>query len=227
MTPRPSPFRVAFVPGVTPGKWERAWAERVRDRGLESTLVDEAEQVSVLHDGRAEMSFVRLPVEGDDLHVIPLYREVPVVVVPREHPVAAYDEIDLAELADELVLDDPGLSVRLAIETVAAGTGIVIVPKSVARLYARKDVTSRPVTGVAESEVGLAWPRASADPHLETFVGIVRGRTAQSSRGSGATAMPTAKNKPAAKKATPRKQAVRAPGRRRSARDAGTRRRGR
>ena len=29
------PLRVAFVPGVMPGKWERTWQERVRHRRLD------------------------------------------------------------------------------------------------------------------------------------------------------------------------------------------------
>ena len=38
---------------------------------------------------------------------------------------------------------------REAVETVAAGTGIVILPMSVARLHHRKDVVTRPVVDLA------------------------------------------------------------------------------
>ena len=174
------PFRVAFVPGVTPGKWARIWSERMPDVPLELVPVTDREQVAVLHDGSAHMSFVRLPVDREGLNLIPLYEEVPVVVVPQDHPVSVFDEISLDDLADELLLQDP--DARQAIETVAAGTGIVIVPRSVARLYNRKDVVSRPVTGVAESQVCLAWLVETVDPRIETFIGIVRGRTERSSR---------------------------------------------
>ena len=58
---------------------------------------------------------------------------------------------------------------------------------SLARLHHRKDVAFRPVTGVEESPVGLAWPREPAggadDPDIQAFIGIIRGRTARSSRG--------------------------------------------
>jgi DNA-binding transcriptional LysR family regulator len=174
------PFRVAFVPGVTPGKWARIWSERTPDVPLELVPVTDREQVAVLHDGSVHMSFVRLPVDREGLNLIPLYKEVPVVVVPQEHPVSVFDEISLDDLADELLLQDP--DARQAIETVAAGTGIVILPKSVARLYNRKDVVSRPVTGVAESQVCLTWLVEAVDPRIETFIGIVRGRTERSSR---------------------------------------------
>ncbi len=177
-------FRVGFVPGVTPDKWGRIWRERVR-RSLELVVVEVADQEAALREGRVDMCLVRGEVDRDVLHLIPLYREVPVVVVPVEHPVTAYDEIDVAELADEydVLGEHPEITIRQAVETVAAGTGIVIVPMSLARLHQRKDVAFRPVTGVEESPVGLAWLRENDDPDTETFIGIVRGRSARSSRG--------------------------------------------
>jgi hypothetical protein len=77
----------------------------------------------------------------------------------------------------------------------------VIVPMSVARLHHRKDLTYRPVTDVAESQIGLAWLSGTSDPRIETFIGIVRGRTERSSR-AGDTVVPS--TKAAAKKAAPR-----------------------
>jgi DNA-binding transcriptional LysR family regulator len=167
-----------------PGKWERTWRERQR-RPLELVWVDVVDQESVLRDGRVQMCLVRGEVDRDTFHLIPLYREVPVVVVPKEHPVTAYDEIDVAELADEydVLSEHPEITTKQAIETVAAGTGIVVVPMSLARLHHRKDVEFRPVIGVAESPVGLAWRIDLDDPDTETFIGVVRGRTARSSRG--------------------------------------------
>ena len=174
---------MGFVPGVMPDKWERAWREQVR-RPLELVGVEVADQEVALRDGRVDMCLVRGQVDRDVFHLIPLYREVPVVVVPTEHPVTAYDEIDAAELADEydVLREQPQLTVKQAIETVAAGTGIVVVPMSLARLHRRKDVESRPVTGVEESPVGLAWLRERDDPDIAAFIGIIRGRTARSSR---------------------------------------------
>ena len=200
------PLRVAFVPGVTPDKWSRTWAQRVPGVPLELTPVEVSEQTAVLYDGRADMCFLRLPDRTEDLHVIPLYAEVPVVVVPKGHFVEAAEEVSVADLADEHLLQDPDevpewrdvstslregthvdvppLTLREAVETVAAGVGMVIVPMSVARLHQRKDVAQRPVTDVAPSLVGLAWRVAdTGDERVETFIGIVRGRRATSSRG--------------------------------------------
>jgi len=202
---RPARLRVAFVPGVTPDKWARIWTERMPRVRLDLSPVEEAQQTAVLYDGSADMCFVRLPVDHEGLHVIPLYSEVPVVVAPKEHFVEAADEVSVLDLADEHLLQDPDqvpewrdvatevrdgtrvevppITVKQAIETVAAGVGIVVVPMSVARLHHRKDVVHRPVTDVAESRIGLAWRRDLDDDRVETFIGIVRGRSANSSRG--------------------------------------------
>lgn len=216
------PFRVAFVPGVSPDKWVRRWRDRTPDDPLEVSLVDEADQRAVLEDGRADMSFVRLPVDKQGLHVIPLYVEVPVVVLPVEHELTLLEELTLADLAQEQLVQDPStvpgwaevntaerldwpeMSVKDAVEVVASGTGVVVLPMSVARLHHRKDVVSRPLTDGPESPVGLAWRTDNEDPRVETFVGIVRGRTAQSSRG-GADDGPAAESGAATSKARTKK----------------------
>ena len=183
-SPGGTSFRVGFVPGVMPGKWERAWRERMPRRRLELVQVEVTDQESALGEGRVDMCLVRGEVDRDVCHLVPLYREVSVVVVPVDHPVTAYDEIDVAELADEydVLREHPEISTKEAIETVAAGTGIVIVPMSLARLHHRKDLEFRPVTGVEESPVGLAWLRSRDDPDIQVFIGIIRGRTPRSSR---------------------------------------------
>jgi DNA-binding transcriptional LysR family regulator len=175
------PFRVGFAPGVTPDKWARTWAERMPRRRLDLVPLGDRDGVSLVRGGELHMGFVRLPVDREGLHLIPLYDEQPVVVVAKEHPVAAYDSIDVAELSDERLLVDLPLS--QAVEVVAADAGILVVPLSLARLHHRKDVVHVPVTGVPTSTVGLTWRQDLDDDRVETFIGVVRGRRANSSRG--------------------------------------------
>ena len=94
-------LRVGYVPGVTPDKWARAWRERRDGVRLELVLVEEADAEQAVRDKRIDMALARLPVDRTGLHLVRLYDELPVVVVNREHPAAAYDEIELADLADE------------------------------------------------------------------------------------------------------------------------------
>jgi DNA-binding transcriptional LysR family regulator len=208
MTDATAPFRIEFVPGVTPDKWLRIWDRRLPDSPIDAVPVEDDDAVAHLRDGATSMVLVRLPVDRDGLHVIPLYEEVPVVVVAKDHVVAAFDEVDIADLASEVLMQEPtavpgwaavaddvarersaampAMSTRQAVSVVASGSGIVIVPLSVARLHHRKDVVHRPVTGVAPSGVGLAWRVDDDDPRIEDFIGIVRGRTERSTRGGTA-----------------------------------------
>lgn len=198
---------IAFVPGVTLTRWTRAWAERRPDVLLTVTETSEAEQVAVLRDGRAQLGFVRLPVDADGLHVIPLYGEVAVAVAAKEHAIAAVDSLTLADLEGEAVRTGSSFG-RDDFDLVAAGVGILLVPHSIARLQSRRDLVSRPVTDAAETRIALAW---RAEPgsdllasRIEEFVGIVRGRTARSSRSAAAEDPSSARAsaKPGAAKAT-------------------------
>lgn len=189
-------FRVGFVTGATPDKWAGTWRERHRRQPLQLVPVTEDEQELGLRSGDLDACLVRLPIDRDGLHCIPLYDEVPVVVAGLEHLVSAADELTLDDLADEQLvlphasgwvptaeqLDWPPMSVQDAIEVVASGTGVLLVPMSVARLHQRKDVISRPVTDLPPTKVGLSWLVDNDDERVQTFIGIVRGRTERSSR---------------------------------------------
>jgi DNA-binding transcriptional LysR family regulator len=199
----PPSFRLAYVPGVTPSKWVRIWNERLPDVPLNLIAVPAAEAAGLLRERGADAGFVRLPVDRTDLSAIPLYTETTVVVVPKDHLVAAVDEgdeVSVADLADEIVLhplDDtlgwdcpPGRPARErpattadAVELVAAGVGLLVVPQSLARLHHRRDLTYRPLTGGPQSQVALAWREDATTDLVDDFIGIVRGRTVNSTRG--------------------------------------------
>ncbi|XAS67546.1 LysR family transcriptional regulator substrate-binding protein [Micrococcaceae bacterium Sec5.7] len=176
-------LRFAYVAGVTPGKWIRRWEERMLDIPLRSFMSDDAAQLDVLHDGTAELSFVRLPVDREGLNVIPLYEEQPVVVAPKGHEIAVFEEVALEDLSKETFLDVAELGgPEMALQMVASGAGLVILPMAVARHFNTKDTVARRLTGGPVTEIALAWPVDSTDDVIEEFIGIVRGRTAQSSR---------------------------------------------
>jgi DNA-binding transcriptional LysR family regulator len=197
---RPGPLRLGFVAGVMPDKWVRRWRERER-RAIELVPVDETEQLVALREGRIDLCFVRAQARTEDCHVIPLYDEEQVVVVAIDHLVSVTESVTLGDLAEEQLLLDPealpgwseastvtrldwpAMTVSAAIELAATGAGVVVVPQSVARLHHRKDLTYRPVSDLHTVPIGLAWRVEATDPGIETFIGIVRGRTERSSRG--------------------------------------------
>ena len=53
---------------------------------------------------------------------------------------------------------------------------------SIARLHHRKDVTTRTVSDLPSTSIGLTWLVDNDDPRIQTFIGIVRGRSERSSR---------------------------------------------
>lgn len=227
VTDRPG-ICIGFVPGVMPGKWFGRWKERYSAlTPLTEVALGEGRALDAL-DAYADMVMLRPEDEPGALdkkkyHALELYREQLVVVLPKEHILTVLDEVPVDDLAEELLLQDPAevpawaeVSAehraanprplpemrhrKDAIELVAAGLGLLIVPLSLARFYHRKDLVHRPVTGLdgdttpelgtsaAERPVLLVWKREAREDEreavLQDFVGITRGRTAASQRGT-------------------------------------------
>lgn len=192
-------FRLAVVPGVTPDRWCRTWAERRPGTPLELVLTEVAERESALRAGDVDAGLLRLPVDRDAYHAISLYTETTVVLVARDHLITAADEVTIADLAGEPlllpaddVLDLAGLpcpvidrpvTTSAAVELAAAGVGALMVPLSLARLHHRRDLAHRVVTDAPTSSVALVWPRDRHTDLVEEMIGIVRGRTPNSTRG--------------------------------------------
>ncbi|MDR0482222.1 MAG: LysR family transcriptional regulator substrate-binding protein [Cellulomonadaceae bacterium] len=209
------------------------------DTPLELIQVPAADATQLLTNGALDAALLRLPVDTATFSAIPLYTEDTVVVVHRDHIVAALEDSEEAstdDVAEETLwipLDDvlwsgapesrrpgrtpvgyrddgtadpsitptPPTSTEEAIAWVGNGAGITVVPMSLARLHRRKDVTYRRLTDVPTSRVALAWVTDTHTDLTEEMIGIVRGRTAHSSRGA-ATSSPQAEDRKQATKKT-------------------------
>lgn len=178
-------LRVAFIVGVTPGKWAKVWAERLPRTYLELMSSTAAESLAAVENGSADAAFLRMPVAVDRLSNIPLYTELPVVVVPKGHAIEAMDVVTIADLSAETVLSSEVQDAdwALIVEMVATGAGVAVMPHSVARALSRRDVVARPVSDGPHSRIALVWLTGNDNSLIEEFIGIVRGRTANSSRG--------------------------------------------
>jgi DNA-binding transcriptional LysR family regulator len=185
---------------VTPTKWVRIWNERLPRIPLNLVQVPAADAAALVREQGADAVLLRLPIDRTGLHAIPLYSETTVVVVPKDHVVTAVEEVTTEDLADELIVhpldntldwqhppgrqvDERPATTAHAIELVAAGVGLLVVPQSLARLHHRRDLTYRPLVDAPESSVALAWPEDETTELMEQFIGIVRGRTVNSTRG--------------------------------------------
>ena len=187
----PRQLSVGFMPGVVPTRLIRELRERFPDLAVEVLRTSWDDQVDVVHDGRADLSFVRLPIDRRDLVVTPVFSEPRVAVVSRDHPLATAD-VTLDDLAELPLLQDPSAvpellgtaaaaqarpsaTVEEKLERVAIEHGVVILPESTARFYTRGDVVIREVDGLAPSEVALIHAKGHSSAVIDAAVEIVRG----------------------------------------------------
>lgn len=191
---------VGYVPGVMPGKWLGRWRQRRMRPVLRDGLLTAAGWRGALDSGEVTACFVRLgwSPEDPDLdhlrtthHAVHLYDELQVAVLSTDDVLGVLDSLTTAQLAEESTpqahadIDDAAMAVELA----AAGVGPVVLPMSVARLHARKDVTHRELTDAPTVPVFLVWPRGldeDMEGAVQRFVGVVRGRKESSGRDDGA-----------------------------------------
>ncbi|WP_258934157.1 LysR substrate-binding domain-containing protein [Nesterenkonia pannonica] len=140
--------------------------------------------------------------EVPDLHRVVLYTEDPVVCAARSHWIAAAEEsVTWADIAEETFFtpadmtpgqepephvphsgEELARAERIAMEVVASGAGLLLLPNSFARALSRKDVIIRRVEDQPGYDVALAWLRERDSDEIQEFVGIARGRKPQSAR---------------------------------------------
>lgn len=173
---------IAFVPGVSPAKWVRVWRDRFPDATL-GLLPIGPDEVDDALTGDADMAFARMPV-GAHLNSIPLWTETAVVAMPKDSPLADAETVTDADLSSVHVVDAGPVpaDVAAALDLVEANVGVAVLPQSLFRAASRKDLVARPLEGSAGTRIALVWRDTDASDTTEDFIGVVRGRTTNSSR---------------------------------------------
>jgi DNA-binding transcriptional LysR family regulator len=175
----PGCFTIGFMPGLIVTEAVRALAGRHPQLTVNVLRTNWDDQTAVLHDGRADVSYIRLPVDQSGLQIQALLAEPRVAVLPAGHRLAGKDTISVADLADEHLLQDPDAvpewrdiatemrarrrpsppvfhTVEEKLEHVAAGHGIVLLPLSTAVFYTRPGVAYSHVSDIPANQVCLA-----------------------------------------------------------------------
>ncbi|MCS5520456.1 LysR family transcriptional regulator substrate-binding protein [Curtobacterium flaccumfaciens] len=177
---------IAFVPGVSPAKWARVWRERFPSVELRLRPIG-ADDVDDTLAGEADMVFARMPV-SEQHNAIPLWTETAVVAIPKDSPLAELAEVDLAD-AEVHVIDAGPVPADIdgSLDLVEANVGVVVLPQSLFRAASRKDLVGRPLMNAEGTRIALVWRDEDTTETTEEFIGVVRGRTANSSRQPGGT----------------------------------------
>jgi DNA-binding transcriptional LysR family regulator len=189
-------FTVGFMPGLIVTAEVRALSSRHPELTVDVVRTSWDDQTEVIHDGRVDVSYVRLPVDPRGLEIRSLLSEPRVVVLPAEHRLAGKQQISITDLAEEHLLQDPDAvpewrdiatelreigrrrvipyyrSVEEKLEHVAAGHGVIVLPLSTATFYTRADVTHVDIEDIPPNHVSLAWDSSRRSPLIGEFVAI-------------------------------------------------------
>jgi DNA-binding transcriptional LysR family regulator len=161
------------------------------------------DQIDELLAGGVDVAFTRLLPGQADVELEVITREPRVVALPASHSLSGRMTLEFIDLRDESFITNPvveasappkrwlaeqarhGLPGRSAAEAasvqeiltlVAVGTGVCLVPASVARHYPRPDVVYIEVSDADPAVVSLAWPRGGLRPIVAAFIELTRRR---------------------------------------------------
>lgn len=204
-----SPLRLGFARGTSPNKWAERW-ERATRSALELVPLevpfglDPAADIDVMLERTAPEERPVGTADPRTRHAVRLYEEAVVVVVPAGHELAGYESAGLDELALVGLLDhadhpsawpdpepwtDPSwkpADPAAALQIVATGAGAILLPLPLARHLSRKrEYVVIPVdeaAGLPGTDVWASWDVERDADDVQHLVGIMRGRTARSSR---------------------------------------------
>lgn len=189
-------LRLAFATGTEPGKWFKRFRENTAHSGLVTAVADDA--LGLVIEEQADLAIARIPAHGADprvgeqFHQVMLYEEAPGVAVPKDSVYAEVGE-DVAkqDLADEIInyrIADSGEvdvpAVRAGLQVVAANVGIVLAPRPLLKALSKKLVVPLGLQDpkIPRTRIVLIWPKDKDGEAIQDFVGITKGRTANSSR---------------------------------------------
>ncbi|KAK1182218.1 LysR substrate-binding domain-containing protein [Streptomyces sp. NBS 14/10] len=166
---------VGFVPGLSVSTAVRAFAHEHPGVEIELLRLNWYEQAEALRDGRADVGYLRHAFDTDGLHTVPIGSEPQVACLPVAHPLASRRRLTRADLDGEEILDGERrrvATIEEKLELVAAGVGVALVPRSVARYYSRPDLVHRPVTDAVSHETCLAVVEDRRQQHLWDFLAV-------------------------------------------------------
>jgi DNA-binding transcriptional LysR family regulator len=164
---------VGFAPGLRVSGVVRAFTQAHPGVDVELVHLNWYEQAEAIRDGRADVGYLRGTFTGDGIRTVPVGSEPRVACMPASHALASRRRLTEADLEGQAMLDTEArrvATIEEKFELVAAGHGIVVVPRSVARYYARPGLVHRTVTDAPPYQLCLAVASSRRQQHLEDFL---------------------------------------------------------
>ncbi|CDR17745.1 LysR family transcriptional regulator [Streptomyces iranensis] len=201
-----SPGRGGLLPGI-----RSRFADAHPDARMKLRQVSWEDPTAGLADGSSDLAFVWLPMPDPDRYTwVVVAREPRLVALPEEHPLAARDVVDFADLLDEPFLALPpsagalrdywlamdardgrppvvGAEIASTEETYEAlvdGRGVCLLAGGNAPLITLGGVVTRPVRGISPSRYALARRADDHRPLVLDYVRACREATGQSPAGA-------------------------------------------
>jgi DNA-binding transcriptional LysR family regulator len=151
------------------------------------------ERAAGLIRAAVDVAVIRGPLDQPGIESRAIFTEQRMAALPREHPLAARDSVELMELADETVLTTatgtttldmwplehrPRSSLKVDnidewITEIAGGLAIGVTTESTSAQHAHPGVRFLPLRGAEPVTVYLAWPIKHQHPALPSFVALV------------------------------------------------------
>ena len=194
---------VGFAAGLTITAAVSAFRADFPNAEIRMRRLEWFEQHDAVRDGGVDVCVGRLPIDGADVTVSPLYTEPRVVMLPAGHRFAGKESLSILDLADEPIARHEGAaawdafwrvdprpdgrpapggptveSVEEKLEHVASGDCVAILPASAAESYVRSDVCSVPIHDIGPATVAITTRREHHPPVLMAFIDALR-RTSQ------------------------------------------------
>jgi DNA-binding transcriptional LysR family regulator len=150
---------------------------------VEVSFGDWGRQAELLRDGRADVALIFRSFDSEGLDFEVLTEEPQVVALAASHPLAARERISLADLEAEHEGNAPGHlwwpagaerpvfdDLSQLIQLIELGELIAFLTPSVVARYPRPRLAVRPLDGVPDARLVVAWPRAATSPATAAFV---------------------------------------------------------
>lgn len=152
---------VAFAPGLRVSSPIHAFSARYPDAQIDVFQVRWWDQDAPLRDGRADVGYLRRPFNDSGMHVVDIGSEPTVAVLPAVHRLSARQQLRLADLAAEKILNSGAHRSCITeekAEQIVVGNSVALLPLTAAASMTHPALTWVRVEDIQPTQTCLVVP---------------------------------------------------------------------